>query len=450
MRRRWIAWMSLSISSVTPAFAAPVLLISIDGLHPRYVLEAQKLEVDVPNLRSFVTGGAHASGVVGVVPTVTYPSHTTIVTGATPVEHGIAANVPFDPLARNHDGWYWYAEDLRVPTLWDAVHATGLSTASVNWPVTVGEREIDVLLPEFWRAENAEDLKLIRALSRPDGALEKLEAKLGPFVDGYTDTVESDEIRTRFALAVLREHRPAFMAVHLIALDGTEHRDGPFVDSAYRTLEAIDRMIGELAAAALANDPGAVVVIVSDHGFIATHTAVNLRAPLVAAGLIKIKQPVAADTVPVIESWDVQLWNGGAVAGVMLRDPSDAGVRARALKLLDELRAEPANGIARVLSGAELAHSGGFPGADFLVEFAPGFYLGTALRGPLLTAGGSKGTHGYLPARLEMHAAFFAKGRGVAAGRALGVVDMRQIAPTLAKLLGVELPSARERALELR
>jgi predicted AlkP superfamily pyrophosphatase or phosphodiesterase len=447
MRCGWIAWTLLSMPVISPALGAPVLLISIDGLHPRYVLEAEKLHVDVPNLRSFMTGGAYASGVIGVVPTVTYPSHTTIVTGVTPAEHGIAANVPFDPLARNNDGWYWYAEDLRVPTLWDSARAAHLETASVNWPVTVGEREIDVLLPEFWRAENDEDLKLIRALSRPEGVLEKLEAKLGPFVDGYTDTLESDEIRTRFALAVLREDRPAFMAVHLIALDGTEHRDGPFVDSAHRTLEEIDRMIGQLAAAATANDPSAVVVVVSDHGFIATHTAVNLRVPLVTAGLIKIKHPAPPDTVPVIESWDAQLWNGGAVAGVMLRDPSDPAVRDRVVKLLDELRVDPGNGIARVLSGAELAQAGGFPGADLLVEFAPGFYLGTALRGPLLTVGGSKGTHGYLPARPEMHAAFFAKGRGVAAGRSLGVVDMRQIAPTLARLLGVELPSAREPAL---
>ncbi len=444
---QWIAWLFLGLSSVAPALAAPVLLISIDGLHPRYVLEAQQLRLDVPNLSSFVTGGAYASGVVGVVPTVTYPSHTTIVSGTTPAEHGIAANVPFDPLARNHDGWYWYAEDLRVPTLWDAARTAGLSTASVNWPVTVGERAIDVLLPEFWRAENAEDLKLIRALSRPEGVLEKLEAKLGPFVDGYTDTIESDEIRTRFALAVVREHRPAFMAVHLIALDGIEHRDGPFVDSSFRTLEALDAMVGELAAAALANDPAAVVVVVSDHGFIGTHTAVNLRAPLVSAGLIRLKEPVAPDTVPVIESWDVQLWNGGAVAGVVFRDPSDTAVRERVVELIEKLRAEPSNGIARVLSRVEVAHSGGFPGAELLVEFAPGFYLGTALRGALLTPGGSKGTHGYLPERPEMHAAFFAKGRGVAAGRVLGVVDMRQIAPTLATLLGVELPSAREPAL---
>ncbi len=413
------------------------------------MLEAEQLHVAVPHLHSFVANGSYATGVVGVLPTVTYPSHTTIVTGVTPAEHGIHANVPFDPLLTNHDGWYWYAEDLKVPTLWTAARTAGLSSASVNWPVTVGESAIDLLLPEFWRAGNAEDLKLLRKLSRPEGVLEHLEAKLGPFVDGYTDTLESDEIRTRFALAVLRERRPTLMAVHLIALDGIEHRDGPFVPSSYRTLEALDAMIGELVAGALANDPATAIVIVSDHGFIATHTAVNLRAPFVSAGLIALKHPVAPDSVPMIESWDAQVWNGGAVAGVVLRDPGNESARVRAAKVIEDLRADPRNGIARVLTRAELATAGAFPEAELVVEFAPGFYFGSALRGPLLTPGTSKGTHGYLPERPEMHAAFFAKGRGIAAGRALGVIDMRRIAPTLAALLGVELPSAREPKLEI-
>ena len=48
----------------------------------------------------------------------------------------------------------------------------------------------------------------------------------------------------------------------------------------------------------------------------------------------------------------------------------------------------------------------------------------------------SRGTHGYWPDRPEMHAAFFVKGRNIAR-RELGVIDMRQIAPTFAAILGV-------------
>jgi predicted AlkP superfamily pyrophosphatase or phosphodiesterase len=434
---------------VRPGAAEPLLVISIDGLHPNYVLEADKHGLSIPALRSFVRDGAYAAGVVGVVPTVTFPSHTTLVTGTSPATHGIQSNTTFDPLNRNAEGWYWYAEDVRGETLWDAAAAKKLSTASVNWSVTVGNRNIDYLIPELWRARTNDDLKLLRAAARPEGMLEELEVELGPFVNGYEDTVGDDVIRTKFAVEILRRYQPELMAVHLIALDGVEHRDGPFVPSAFAALEALDTMIGDLAAAALENDPDTVVAIVSDHGFIATHTAVNLRVPFVAAGLITLAAPPAVGTAPGIAGWDAQFWPSAASAAVVLRNRNDTALRARVQRLLTELAADAANGIARVVTAPELAATGGFPEAEFIVEFRPGFYFGSALHGPVVTPGTSRGTHGYWPDRPEMHAAFFAKGRSVAQRR-LGVIDMRQIAPTLAEILGVTLRDAEAAAVAIR
>ena len=93
--------------------------------------------------------------------------------------------------------------------------------------------------------------------------------------------------------------------------------------------------------------------------------------------------------------------------------------------------------------------AGAFPTADFAIEFAPGFYFGNEIQGEMLRPAVSKGTHGYLPARPEMHASFFIRGPNIEAGRDLGVIDMRQIAPTLAGILGVRLPHKTEPALQL-
>lgn len=425
----------------------PVLVISVDGLHPAYVTDADRHGLKIPALRRLMQQGAHARGVVGVVPTVTYPSHTTLMTGLTPREHGIISNTTFDPLNVNKEGWYWYAEDIKAKTLWDVAASAGLRTASVNWPVTVGNRHIAFLLPEYWRAATADDLKLMRQLDRPEDLMEQMEAKLGPFIDGFTGTVESDWTRTRFAIALLRERKPQFMAVHIIALDEIEHERGPFGAPAFETLEQLDKMIGEMMDAAVALDPAAVVAVVSDHGFIATHTSVNLRTRFVDAGLIKLKQSASGATV--IDDWQAQLWNGAASAAVVLKDPANKEVKDRVAALLKSVAAEPRNGIARILDKAELQAAGGFPSADFLVEFAPGFYLGTEVRGELLRPGVSKGTHGYLPSRPEMHAAFFIRGPNIDAGRDLGIIDMRQIAPTLAGILGLRLPHKTEPALQL-
>jgi predicted AlkP superfamily pyrophosphatase or phosphodiesterase len=434
-------------SAACVAAPPPVLVISVDGLHPAYVTEADRYGLKIPALRGLLKQGAHARGVVGVVPTVTYPSHTTLMTGLTPREHGIISNTPFDPLNVNKEGWYWYAEDIKAKTLWDVAADAHLRTASVNWPVTVGNRSISFLIPEYWRAQTPDDLKLMRQLDRPEDLMEQLEAKLGPFIDGNTGTLDADWIRTRFSIALMREHKPQFMATHIIALDETEHEDGPFVKPAFETLEELDKMVGEMTDAAIAIDPATVIAVVSDHGFIATHTAVNLRTRFVDAGLITLKQSPSGATV--IDDWQAQLWNGAACAAVVLKDPANKAVKDRVAALLKSVAAEPRNGIARVLDKAELQASGGFPSADFLVEFAPGFYLGTEVKGDLLRPGVSKGTHGYLPSRPEMHAAFFIRGPNIDAGRDLGVIDMRQIAPTLAGILGLRLPHKTEAALQL-
>lgn len=449
MRTRLHLVLFVALFRIADATAGSVLLISIDGLPPRYVTEARQFGVDIPNLERMVQDGSYAAGVVAVMPTVTYPNHTTMVTGVYPSAHGIISNTTFDPLNENREGWFWYAEDIRVPTLWSAASSAGLRTASVNWPVTAGESHITYLLPEYWRASTPDDQKLLRALSRPEGLLTRLEGKLGHFVDGNTDTLESDRVRTRYAVELLRTERPHFMGVHLVALDGTQHREGPETAVAFDVLEQIDGMVGELVAAARAADPATTVVIVSDHGFIATHSAVNLRVKFVETGLIRLEEPSASGEAGRIRSWDAQVWPGGASAGIVLRESGNVALEQRVRRMLDGLVENPRNGIARVVDARELTESGAFPGASFAVEFAPGYYLGGAYRGPLVTPAGSKGTHGYLPGRPEMYASFFVTGPGVVAGRNLGVVDMRRIAPTIASALGLELPTATETPLPI-
>ncbi len=105
---RWLAVLALVLAGVTAEDSAraqaarvPVILLSIDGLKPDYVLEADQHRLKVPHLRRLVADGSYATGVTGVTPTVTYPSHTTLVTGVSPARHGILNNSPFDPLSTN-------------------------------------------------------------------------------------------------------------------------------------------------------------------------------------------------------------------------------------------------------------------------------------------------------------------------------------------------------------
>src|SRR5450631_1992874 len=228
---------------------APVLMISVDGMKPEYVLEADARGLRIPYLRSVLAEGAYAEGVVGVWPTVTYPSHTTLVTGATPAEHGILANLEFDPRRRFKESWFWYAAQIRVPTLWQAARAAGLTTASVGWPVTVGATDIDYLIPEYWRITaptddlNPSDRHLIAALSRPESLLAQMQGSVGPYLMANDTSRHGDEVKTRYAIEILRTHKPAFMTLHLSSLDDAEHSYGAFSPEANQDLEAIDAML---------------------------------------------------------------------------------------------------------------------------------------------------------------------------------------------------------------
>src|ERR1700743_3053869 len=114
MRKILFAAAIAAMAASTPAHAAPVLMISVDGLRPLAVIDTSR-GLKVPNIRALMASGAYATGVKNVLPTVTYPDHTTLVTGVWPDVHGIHANTKFDPLGTNLGGWYWYASDIQVP-----------------------------------------------------------------------------------------------------------------------------------------------------------------------------------------------------------------------------------------------------------------------------------------------------------------------------------------------
>jgi len=412
-----------------------LVLISVDGLRPDYVTAADAHGCNIPNLRRFLKEGTYAEGVQGVVPTVTYPSHTTLVTGVWPVKHGILANGTFDPLRKNQEGWYWYTEDIRVPTLWDAWAQAGRTTASIQWPATVGAR-INWNIPEFWRADTPEDAKLLRAVSTP-GLLAEAQAELGEYRGGIDTSPEGDENRGRYAQWILEKKRPALLTLHLTALDHIEHETWPFSEEAVAVLERLDALIGNLRAIAERLAPGrAIVAVVSDHGFVKTDTQLNLFSAFREEKLFSV------DEKGKVADWKAMPWAAGGSAAIVLKDPKDAATLAHVRELLSRLAADLANGIDRVLEADELHRRGGYPPASFLVSLKLGWRTGATLDGPLLSKVKVGGTHGELPDLPDLRASFFLIGPGVPAGRSLGLMDMRDAAPTLAHLAGLSLPSA--------
>ncbi len=373
-------------------------------------------------LRHLRDEGAAAKSLKSVWPTMTYPAHTTLITGAQPAHHGVVNNVVFDPYNKNEHGWYWYASDIKVPTLWDVARKSGIEVGNVYWPVTVGA-DIPFSVPQMWRAKTDEDDKLLRALTTR-----------GLLHSGKTPPAEhrGDRERTDAALEIIRDHHPRLMFVYLTDLDTVEHERGPMSAEALRTLKSIDGYVGELLSAYGATPP--TLALVSDHGF--AHVSKEVRPNVALKG-----QRLLTTTGTKLTSYKMITWKAGATAAIVPHDPKDTASAKAATDLFTKLAKEPSNGIARVLTNEET--DGVFAGksATCVLLARPGYVFGESWEPPMVVKSTYKGAHGYQPEMPEMGATLFFWGDGVRRGD-LGEVDMIDVAPTIATLLDLELPEA--------
>jgi predicted AlkP superfamily pyrophosphatase or phosphodiesterase len=433
-----LALAPLSTGAATTAPSVPVVVISIDALRPDFVLEADRHGLKVPNLRRLLSEGAYATGVSGVLPTVTYPSHATLVTGVSPARHGILSNGPFDPLARNANGWYWYAEDYRVPTLWDIAADAGLATAAVDWPVSVGAR-IAHNIPQFWRTTDADAPDDLRLLSTP-GLLREAEAAVGPFPAGGAFTVAEDERRAEFNVFLLERKQPSLHFCYFAGLDEESHETYPESPQSMAVLERIDALVGKVRAAAERSGGGkAIVAVVSDHAQVTTDREVSIDEALRAAGLILL------DAKGRPTAWRARAWGGGGSAAIVVKDEADAEARQKVEAILRGLASGERPPLERVLSREEAPEVRAFPGIAFVAAAALDTRIASRMEGTVQQPALRKGSHGHLPSHRELDAAFLIAGPGIPRGRNLGRIDMRDVAPTIAGRLGLSLPSAEGR-----
>jgi predicted AlkP superfamily pyrophosphatase or phosphodiesterase len=419
-----------------------VIVISIDGMKPQSYTEPDAHGLKVPTLREITRNGASSDGVQPVMPTVTYPSHTAMMTGVNPGTHGIVTNPAWDPFGQNYNGYRWYEEDIRVPTLWQLARARGLRTALIHWPVTVGA-QADILVPEYWRANIPEDLKILRALSSR-GILEEVAKQFPDFIAGITPPIQADAAFTDIACYAIGKIHPNFLILHLAMVDHEEHQHGPFSPEANAATETADAQVARVIAEAKKDGiwDSTVLVIVSDHGFVPISAAVRPGVLLHNHGLITLNEKNR------IIAWKASLITDGGSAYIYIHDPNDGETRQAVLELFRPLAGAPGSGIRRVANHDEIVAMGGDPDAFLALEAADQAVISGDYTGEFNGPTNIGGTHGYFPDRIEMRSSLLIYGLSIGAGK-IGNARMIDIAPTIARWLGVEVPNAQGTALAI-
>jgi predicted AlkP superfamily pyrophosphatase or phosphodiesterase len=426
-----------------PPTVRRVIIVSVDGLMPATYVSPDVHGLRIPTLREIVRHGAWSEGARSVFPTLTYPAHVSIATGANPGRHGIVSNLAWDPLKKNQTGWRWYVEDIRVPTLWDGARSRDLTSALVWWPATVGARA-SVVVPEIWRAGSEEDGKLIRALSTP-GLLDAVAARFANFSAGFTPPAMKDESLTDIAVHLIDTRRPNLLMLHLPQVDHAQHTSGLFSAPAIVAIENADRQIARLIGAAKnANTWNeTALIVVSDHGFARISRSVKPGV------LLSKKHLVALDSRGRVTHWKAIMAGSGGYLYVYLKNPDDTETRSALLDTFLPLENDPESGIRRVYKQEEIRAKGGDPSAFLALEGADGFELAEGYRGSYLSPAAFAATHGYDPERPEMLASLLAYGPAIAPAR-IERARLIDVAPTVAHWLGLKLDQAEGTALPIR
>lgn len=422
-----------------------VLLISIDALKPEFVFESEKIGVNLPNIKKyFVENGTYASkGVKSVFPTFTYTCHHSIITGTYPVTHGVHTNKVFDPTGKHMDAWNWYvSEDAK--NLWECAKENGYISSSVGFPVSVGAKS-DYHIPEIWRDGSHLDSKLIDAVSRPQGMVREMEKEIGRFAGGTDLTIEGDTIRQKAALWILDnkikkhlEEKPFFMSCYYAAYDETAHINGVYSKKAIEDLEKIDALVGELIEKAheMTNN-NVVVCVVSDQGTIDNKYDIKPNIIFAKNNLIEI------DTNGKLINWDVWCQRSGGTGQIRLRDKENQEIKSKVEAVLKELLEDENSGISEVITGEEAKETRrGFPDADYVIISKPGYEVREDTLGEYLDSNtAQKAQHGYCENLKDMRASFYIEGINIEKNRDIEELRLVDIAPTLAKIMGFEIPT---------
>ncbi len=239
-----------------------IILLSIDGLPYSYFEEEDDFLNQFPNLKKLKNESFVFARVKSVNPTLTFPAHTSMITGKDPGIHGITHNAPWDPFQRYRSTWNWFYDDIQTNTILDQAISLKKSISSIYWPVTVGAPG-NWIIPQYWKEKNNEDEKLLKALSTKN-----LYSEIQDKLNIKISELSSDEDRLKVAEWIEKKYHPDLQLVYTTDLDTTHHAKGKYSSEAILKLKKIDLKLGNyLNEIGLYQNPNLVLILTSDHGF---------------------------------------------------------------------------------------------------------------------------------------------------------------------------------------
>lgn len=429
-----------------------LFVLSVDAM----VHEDVEYMLKKPNFSKIMDKRAEVEKVCTIYPSITYPAHTSIFTGCRPGKHGIYNNTPINTDKNGVSHWYLYSKSVQVEDLFAAAKRAGCSTAAVYWPITGQNPNIDHIIDEyFFYYQNEGVEEAFARLGADEAALQAVRENLHrlPTTRGGGEleiTSTFDNFLMGCACSLIRNQQPDVLLVHNCYLDTCRHRYGVFNKKVEECLDRMDEWLGEVLQAMV--DAGIYgdtnFVILSDHGQMDFTRRIKLNVLLERGGFLDI----APDGT--LYDWQAYAQSNGMSATVHLRDNTNHVLCQRVYNYLKQLAAEGVWGFEKVFTVEEVRERYGTYGPfSFMVETDGYTTFSEDWHEPVVSAVDitdyrlGNATHGYEPEK-GPQPVFLGRGPAFKEGAVLSNAQIIDEAPTLARILGQEMPQAEGRCLE--
>ncbi|QTD41919.1 ectonucleotide pyrophosphatase/phosphodiesterase [Sporosarcina sp. Te-1] len=419
-----------------------LIVISFDCLSANDFEEIKKL----PNFKRLLEGASYCRQVETIYPSVTYPCHTSIITGNYPNRHGITANTLVQP-GRPSPDWYWHRRHVKGTTVYDEARRAGMSTAALLWPVTA-KAKIDFHIPEIFANRKWHSQTAVSLINGSFFYTIKMNRKFGHLRQGIRQPWLDDFV-TAAAAHTIRTKKPDLMLLHLVDLDSQRHQYGFSSNEASDALKRHDERLGELLQAIEDSGIGdrTTVIALGDHSSLDEHTVIKMNVLLKDSGFIEVGKKGN------VTSWKAYCQSNDGSCYIFVKDNP---VKDRVEALLHSLVTNPKNGIERVYHSGEIKKMGADGKAAFMLEAREGYYFSEALSGEafetiqdndVVNGLYTRACHGYSPRKPGYQTVFIAKGKGIQKDVVLTDMSLVDEGPTFARLLGLDLGDVDGRVL---
>lgn len=412
-----------------------LVVISLDSMGFRDLNELRDL---VPNLAQLIEKGTWVKKVQGIFPTLTYPSHTSIITGQYPSVHGVVNNTKLQPRRLSPD-WYWYRKDVKATPLYDVARKAGMTTAAFLWPVTAGSK-IDYNLAEIFPNRIWTNQVMVSLKASSPWFLMQMNHRYGKLRHGIKQPWLDDFI-TACAVDTLKNKQPDLTLIHLVDMDSMRHRYGVRSDEAKAALQRLDGRVARLIRAT--KDAGTYdqtnFVILGDHYQINVDKMIHLNQLFAKQGWLT---PVDGKTT-YKGNWRVTAKTCDGETYVYARGNVDLGKVKQVIAGVE--------GVEHIYDGAEAVKLGADPKCAFLVEAKPGYYFTDEVNRPAVvekvdpaslgTHDRYHGVHGYGPNQPNYFTTAIFAGPDVREGATVEGAHLVDEGPTFAALLGLKYPA---------